>query len=60
MGGSRHRTRERQENYFGIESMISALCLLCPGKFGFAHTRGGGGWNNYGGPLRSIALLNVY
>jgi hypothetical protein len=43
MGGSRHRTRERQENYFGIESMISALCLLCPGKFGFAHTRGWGG-----------------
>jgi hypothetical protein len=43
MGYSRHKTRERQENYFGIESMISALCLLCPGKCGFAHTPGGGG-----------------
>jgi hypothetical protein len=38
MGYSRHKTRERQENYFGIKAMISALC---PEKCGlFIHGRG--------------------
>jgi hypothetical protein len=36
MGYSRHKTRERQEKKFGIQSVISALC---PRKCGFAHTR---------------------